>query len=160
MTIRIALFAILVLTLSGGCANSSHFEPTPIANSGNAMIYVYRPAASNPGKKPLTLSYPEVMINGKSAGMLRYNEHLVIEVAPGKTELLVTGLTPNAKWEPKDMAYTLDVKPGDSYYMRYGVEFDMSKMNIASFKGKYTIGFYPVEKSDAIYEIRHTTMAK
>ena len=64
----IALFLLLGLTAVGGCVSSSYFEPTPIAKAGNAMVYIYRPEATNPGKKPLTLSYPEVMMDGQSVG--------------------------------------------------------------------------------------------
>ena len=98
----LALFLLLGLTAVGGCVSSSYFEPTPIAKPGNAMVYIYRPEATNPGKKPLTLSYPEVMMDGQSVGFLKYNEYLALEVAPGKREFLVTGLTRDAKWEPKD----------------------------------------------------------
>lgn len=159
MTIRLALLSALTLIGLSGCANSSYFEPTPIATAGNAMVYVYRPAATNPGKKPLRLSYPEVMVDGNSAGFLKYNDYLALELAPGKREFLVTGLTRDAKWEPRDRSYTLDVKPGESYFMRFRVEFDTAKMSLDSFKGQYIISFHPVNEGDAVYEIRHTAQA-
>ena len=55
---------LIVCALLGSCSSPGHFEPTSIAKSGAAMMYLYRPAASNPGAKPLLLSYPEVMIDG------------------------------------------------------------------------------------------------
>jgi hypothetical protein len=157
---RLALLSILALTALAGCANTDYFDPTPIATSGNAMVYMYRPEATNPGKKPLRLSYPEVMVDGNSLGFLKYNEYLALEMAPGKHEFLATGLTPDAKWEPRDRNYTLDVKPGESYYMRFRVEFDTAKMSLGSFKGQYVITLNPINPTDAIYEIRHTSRAK
>ena len=154
------LLPLLALLNTSGCVSSSYFDPTPIAQPGNAMVYVYRPEATNPGKKPLRLSYPEVMVNGKSAGFLKYNEYLALEMEPGKHEFLVTGLTPSAKWEPRDRNFTLEVKPGESYYMRFRVEFDTAKMSLGSFKGQYIITFSPIDPTDAIYEIRHTSKAK
>lgn len=151
--------SLLTLACLAGCVSSSFFEPTPIAKSGNAMVYVYRPAATNPGKKPLTLSYPEVMLDGVSAGLLKYNEYLALEVTPGQREFLVTGLTRDAKWEPRDLSYTLNVEAGKSYFLRYRVEFDTAKMSLGTFRGQYIINFMPINETDAIYEIRHTSNA-
>ena len=159
MKIKLTFLSLLILTCLGGCASSSYFEPTPIANAGNAMVYVYRPAATNPAKKPLTLSYPELMLDGKSAGMLKYKEYLALEVPAGQHEFLVTGLTRDAKWEPRDLSYTLQVKAGKSYFLRYRVEFDVAKMSLGTFKGQYIINFMPINETDAVYEIRHTSKA-
>ena len=43
------LFALLttLALLLPGCQSSAYFEPTPIAGAGKAMVYVYRPAATN-----------------------------------------------------------------------------------------------------------------
>jgi hypothetical protein len=149
------LFALLMLLPA--CANSDYFEPTPVSNSDIAMIYIYRPKATNPGlAKPLRTSYPEVMVDGSSAGFLKYNRYLAVEVAPGEREFLVTGLTPNARWEPRDLSYKLPVKAGESYFLRLKVEYDTDKMSLGTFKGQYIINFHPVSNKDAVYEIRHT----
>jgi len=153
------LFALLALLTLSGCPNTAYFEPTPVAQSGKAMVYIYRPEATNPGKKPLRLSYPEVMMDGNSVGFLKYNEHLAVEVAPGEHEFVVTGLTRDAKWEPKDLSYSLQVNAGESYFLRFRVEFDTAKMSLGTFKGQYIINFHPVDETDAVYEIRHTSKA-
>jgi len=153
------LFAILALLTLSGCPNTAYFEPTPIAQSGKAMVYIYRPEATNPGKKPLRLSYPEVLMDGTSIGFLKYNKHLALEVEPGKHEFVVTGLTRGAKWEPRDRKYTLEAKAGNSYFMRFRVEFDTAKMSLGTFTGQYIINFHPVDETDAVYEIRHTSKA-
>jgi hypothetical protein len=159
MPVMKILFATLALLILSGCPNTAYFEPTPIAQPGEAMVYIYRPEATNPGKKPLRLSYPEVMMDGNSVGFLKYNGHLAVEVAPGEHEFVVTGLTRDAKWEPKDRKYTLEVEAGESYFMRFRVEFDTAKMSLGTFRGQYIISFHPVDETEAIYEIRHTSNA-
>jgi hypothetical protein len=151
------LLQVIALLSLYGCANSSFFEPTPITKPGNAMVYIYRPAATNPGKKPLTLSYPEVMIDGKSAGFLKYKKYLAVEVPPGQHEFLVTGLTREARWEPKDNSLKLEVEPGQNYFLRFQVEFNVAKMSLGTFTGQYIINLTPVSETDAVYEIRHTS---
>jgi hypothetical protein len=150
-----ALFMLTVVV--SGCTGSSFFEPTTLQNPENAMVYIYRPAATNPGKKPLTLSYPEIMVDGMSVGFLKYKEYLPLELAPGKRDFVVTGLTRDAKWELRDSSYKLKVEPGKSYFLRYRVEFNVDKMSIGTFKGQYLTGFSPIDETDAVYEIRHTS---
>ena len=89
---------LIVCALLGSCSSPGHFEPTPIVGSEAAMIYLYRPAASNPGAKPLLLSYPEVMIDGVSHGVLKYNSYRAIELPPGIHDVRLTGLTENCAW--------------------------------------------------------------
>jgi hypothetical protein len=157
---NLVLLPVLALLCLYGCASSSsYFEPTPIAQPGNAMVYIYRPAGTNPGMKPLTLSYPEVMVDGQSVGFLKYNEYLAVEVTPGQRDFLVTGLTRGAKWEARDLSHTLDVDAGQSYFLRYRVEFDVDKMGLGTFKSQYIINLTPVSETDAVYEIRHTSNA-
>lgn len=155
----IALLLLLGPLPESGPLAADYFEPTPISTPGKAMVYVYRPAASNPGKKPLRFKYPELMVDGKSAGFLKYKKYLAVEVDPGKREFLLTGLTRNANWEPRDRKYKLTVEAGESYFMRFKVEFDVARMSLGSFTGQYLITLYPVDRSDAVYEIRHTDKA-
>lgn len=158
MTTRLLLI-LLPLAALLGCANSDYFEPAPSANTGNAMVYIYRPEATTPGPaRPLWNSYPEIMVDGKSAGFVKYNRHLPVEVEPGEHEFLVTGLTPNARWAPKDLKYKLKVEPGQDYYLRLRVEFDTDKMSLGTFKNQYIINFHQVDSKDAVYEIRHTNI--
>ena len=156
-TIFLVLISSLV-SLLAGCANSDYFEPAPVTDTGNkAMVYVYRPAATTPGPaRPLWNSYPEIMVDGESAGFVKYNRHLPVEVAAGEHEFLVTGLTPDARWAPKDLSYRLKTEAGGTYYLRLRVEFDTDKMSLGTFKNQYIINFHAVDAKDAIYEIRHT----
>lgn len=150
------LWFCMAFVLLAGCQNTDYFEASPISQSGKAMVYIYRPAATNPGKKPLRLSYPEVMVDGVSHGFLRYNTYLALELDPGQREFVITGLTRDSKWEPKDRKYTLRVEAGESYFMRFSVEFDTAKMSLGTFTGQYIITLHPVDQSEAVYEIRHT----
>ena len=93
-----ALLLLLMLVPAGmmtACANSDYFEPTPLVSPENAMVYLYRPAATNPGKKPLTMSYPEILIDGEGAGFLRYDEYRALELPPGKHTITVRCRTVN-----------------------------------------------------------------
>jgi len=153
---RLLVLAATLVHLAG-CQGSGHFEPSPLANTNNAMVYLYRPAATNPGKKPLRLSYPEVTIDGKSAGFLKYNEYLAFELPPGKHEFVLTGLTREAKWEPKDRTYTLQAEPGKTYFLRFRVEFNVENMSLGTFTGQYLIYLTPVDREEAAYEIRATS---
>lgn len=150
------LILVAALTLIG-CANTAYFEPTPISAKGKAMVYIYRPAATTPGPaRPLFLSYPEIFVDGTSVGFVKYNTYIAVEVEPGVREFLATGLTPDARWEPRDMKYKLKMEAGESYYLRLRVEFDVEKMTLGSFSNQYIINFAQVSSTDAIYEIRHT----
>jgi hypothetical protein len=147
---------LIVCALLGSCSSPGHFEPTPIVGSGAAMMYLYRPAASNPGTKPLLLSYPEVMIDGVSHGVLKYKSYRAIELPPGKHDVRLTGLTENSKWEPRDVNYSINLKPGETIYMKFRVEFDTDAMGFLELGPKYIIGLNPVPESTAVYEIRDT----
>jgi len=151
------LLILLTLVTLPGCANSDYFKPVASTEPGNAMVYIYRPKATTPGlAKPLWSSYPEIVMDGESVGFIEYNRYLPVEVQPGEHEFLITGLTPNARWEPADLKYKLKVEAGQTYYLRLRVEFDTDKMSLGTFTGQYIINFHPVDNEEAIYEIRHT----
>ena len=159
---RHSLIAGLFLALSCGltaCANSDYFESTALQDNANAMVYLYRPAATGPGKKPLVTSYPEITVNGKSMGMLRYKQYMTLELPPGQHKIVATGLTKDSRWEPEDRSYTLKTEAGKKYFMRFRVEFNTDSMSMGTFRGQYLIHLHPVDESEALYEIRHTSKA-
>lgn len=153
------ILAPLLLAMLGGCANTDYFEPKAPSAADKAVVYLYRPAATNPGKKPLRTSYPEILIDGEKAGFLKYNQHFRVELAPGSHEFVATGLTPDARWKPEDRRYPLTVKAGETYYLRLRVEFDTDHMTIGSFRDQYHIHFHLIDATDAIYQIRKTSSA-
>ena len=70
-------------------------------------------------------------------------------------ELIVaTGLTRDARWEPKDVDYTVNLEAGKTYYLRLRVEFNVDKMSLGSFTGQYLIHLHQVDESEALYQIR------
>lgn len=161
MNTRLSIFLLLLCSAwLSSCASPGYFEPTPIATPGNAMVYLYRPAASNPGSKPLYFSYPEVMIDGNSHGFLRYNHYLAIELPPGRHEFRLTGLTRAAKWEPEDVDRSIDLKPGETAFLEFRVEFNTAEMGLLDMGPKYIIRLNQVTESTAVYQIRDTTKTK
>jgi hypothetical protein len=157
LPVRFAMFLMLaasVLMLQGCASTPKYFEPTPIAGTDNSMLYLYRPAASNPGSKPLLRSYPEVMINGVSHGVIRYNEYRGIELSPGATEVRLTGNSANAKWKPRDTLYSLMLHPGKTAYLKFRVEYNMKNMRLIDPGPKYQIGMSLTPASQATQEMR------
>lgn len=148
---------LVIFTLLAACASPGYFEPTPIAKPGNAMVYLYRPAASNPGLKPLYMSYPEVLVDGSSYGFLKYRHYLAIELPPGKHEFRLTGLTEHSKWEPKDVNYSVDLESGETVFLDFRVEFNTADMVLFEPGPKYIIRVNRVSESKAVYVIRDTT---
>ncbi len=156
---RLRITALVALLL-GACASTpDYFAPASPSDPDKALVYIYRPAADNPGKKPLTTSYPEILVDGRGVGLLRYREHFSVELAPGTHEFVATGLTPDARWEPQDRRYTLRVEAGKVYYLRFRVAFDTDSMTIGNMRGQYIITLHPMDASDAIYQIRDTRPA-
>jgi hypothetical protein len=165
-----AFIVVFLAVLIGiaGCAGSSAppnnpvFKPTPLHSSRDAMLYLYRPEASTPGMtKPLRFSYPEVLVDGKSVGIIEYNRYLSVELSPGEHTIRLTGLTEKAKdWETRDINRTINVRSGKSKFIRFKVEFNLNQMNICQPVPQYKIFLTPVDEGDAIYEIRHTSPMK
>tara|TARA_R110002049_G_scaffold222206_4_gene393795 strand:+ start:1029 stop:1535 length:507 start_codon:yes stop_codon:yes gene_type:complete len=155
------LNGILVLLLSACTPTVGHFTPTVAQNPNNTMFYIYRPAASNPGlMKPLRYDYPDVLVDGKSIGVLKYNEYLVSELTPGPHTVTVTGLTTASEgWAERDIERSIPMDQGKQVFMKLQVEYDVDHMPLDQLGAKYIINLQPVDGEDAIYEIRNTTPA-
>ncbi|MBP8030642.1 MAG: hypothetical protein KAY78_05685 [Pseudomonadales bacterium] len=168
--IRQILVSVAVLCAGlAGCAgndnalpNTNVFRPTPLQSSSNGMLYIYRPEASTPGvAKPLRFSYPEVLVDDRSVGVIEYNRYLSVELPPGQHKIRLTGLTEKAKdWETRDIYQVVTITPGDSTFRRFKIEFDLDNMNLFQPKSQYRIFLTPVDANDAIYEIRYTRPMK
>ncbi len=155
---RFALIAALLLGV--GCSSTPYFEAQTLTDPSKALVYVYRAKATNPGKKPMRFSYPDIQVDGESVGVLRYNEYLVAELEPGTRKFLATGLSPKADWNQREAEYTLKLEAGETYYMRLRVEYNTDNMTIGSFKGQYFIHMHPVDYDEAVYEIREASKAE
>jgi hypothetical protein len=147
------LFSAIFLS---ACAGPKYFEPIQPASANEAVLYIYRPKADNPGMQPLRFSYPDVLIDDTSVGVLTFNHHRAVRLNPGKHKLLITGLTKDAKWEPKDIERNFSINPGEIKYIKLNVQFDLRKMNLAQPGAKFIINTSLKAPEDAIYEIRET----
>jgi hypothetical protein len=150
------------IVLASACTQTvGHFTPTPASNPDNTVLYVYRPAATTPGlMKPLKYDYPDVLIDGTSVGVLKYDEYLVTQLAPGAHTITITGLTAAASgWSPRDIKQAIPPGNNKEIFMRLKVEYDVNEMNLGQPGAKYIIQLAPVEPENAIYEIRNTTRA-
>jgi hypothetical protein len=147
---------------SGSLPNSNVFKPTPLHSNSNGMLYIYRPEASTPGvAKPLRFSYPEVIVDDRSVGVIEYNSYVSVELKPGQHKIRLTGLTEKAKdWETRDINQVVTIAAGESTFRRFKVEFDLDNMNLFQPKSQYKIFLTPVNAGDAIYEIRYTKPMK
>ncbi|MBC9250337.1 hypothetical protein A9179_08645 [Pseudomonas alcaligenes] len=145
-----------LLFLLAACAGPGYFEAVPPSNSNKAVVYLYRPEADNPGRQPLRYSYPDVLIDEQSVGTLEFNSHRRVELAPGRHSLRITGLTRQAKWEPRDIKQEFSVAAGETKYLKLDVRFNLSEMTLGSPGPSYLIHVRPMRADDAVYEIRNT----
>jgi hypothetical protein len=151
------LFALpLALFTLAGCAGPGYFEAVPPSSAEQAVVYLYRPEADNPGRQPLRLSYPDVLIDEQSVGTLKFNSYRRIELSPGRHNLRITGLTREAKWEPRDIKQTFSVAPGEIKYLKLDVRFNLSEMSLGNPGDSFLIHVRPMRPDDAVYEIRNT----
>ncbi|MBB2497232.1 DUF2846 domain-containing protein [Aquipseudomonas ullengensis] len=146
----------LILLILTGCAGPGYFEALPPSSPDQAVVYLYRPKADNPGTQPLRFSYPDVLIDEQSVGTLQFNAYRRVELAPGLHTLRITGLTRQAKWEPRDIKQNFTVAPGEIKYLKLDVRFNLSEMPLGSFGPSYLIHIRPMRPDDAVYEIRTT----
>lgn len=153
---RKRLACLLLPLVLSACSGPGHFQPQPPIARDAATLYLYRPEASNPGRQPLRLSYPAVLVDGRPAGTLKFNSHKRLELPAGSHELRFTGLVEGANWEPRDVAQRIDLKPGEVRYVKLDVQFNLDQMTLGSPGPSYRIRIVPMRAEDAIYEIRAT----
>jgi hypothetical protein len=153
---RRQLALLLPLLLLAGCAGPGYFEAVPPTSPERAVVYLYRPAADNPGRQPLRFSYPDVLIDEQSVGTLEFNRHRRIELEPGRHSLRITGLTRAAKWEPRDIKQNFAVAAGEIKYIKLDVRFNLNEMMLGQPGPSYLIHARPVRADAAVYEIRAT----
>jgi hypothetical protein len=149
-----SLFCLFLLQTA--CAGPGYFEPVEPLHDDEAIVYVYRPKSDNPGLQPLRFSYPDILVNGESAGLLKFNRHMAIRVVSGKHVLKATGLTRIAKWKPKDRELEFQVTPGEIKYVKLKVDYDSRNIGLGKPKAEYIVRLTPMDSDSAIYEIRET----
>ena len=161
LTLSHLLQAAALLVLVACTQTVGHFTPVAATNPENTVLYVYRPAASAPGlMKPLKFDYPDVLIDGKSIGVLKYNEYIVTELSPGAHTITITGLTTaSSGWAERDIERVIPASQGGQVFMKLQVEYDTENMTLDQLSAKYLIHLLPVDGEDAKYEIRNTSPA-
>lgn len=155
-TIPKKILAFSIFLVLAGCSSPGYFEPQQPSN-GISMLYLYRPKADNPGMQPLRMSYPDIQIDGRSVGQLKFNTHMGIGLAPGQHQIRVTGLSKTADWEPRDIEQYFTIKANDVSYLKLDVQFNLREMNIGQPAPDYAIYLTPMRSEDALYEIRNTS---
>lgn len=161
MTLSYLFGGIASLILSACTQTVGHFSPTVANNPNNTVFYIYRPAADTPGvMKPLKYDYPDVLIDGKSIGVLKYDEYLVTELTPGTHNVTITGLTTASKgWADRDINQVIPASQNKQVFLKLQVEYDLDEMNLGQPGAKYNIQLIPVDAENAQYEIRNTVPA-
>jgi hypothetical protein len=151
-----------LVILSACTPTVGHFSPTVATDPNNTVLYVYRPAASSPGlMKPLKFDYPDVLVDGKSIGVLKYDEYIVTELTPGAHKITITGLTTAASgWAERDIEQSIPAGQNKQVFMKLQVEYDIQDMSLLQPGAKYSIHLIPVAFDNAQYEIRNTKPAK
>jgi hypothetical protein len=150
-----------ILLLSACTQTVGHFSPTVASDPNNTVFYLYRPEATTPGvMKPLKFDYPDVLIDGKSIGVLKYGEYLVTELTPGAHSITITGLTTaSSNWAERDIKQVIPASQNKPVFMKLQVEYNLAEMNLAQLGAKYIIQLLQVDAENAQYEIRNTVPA-
>ncbi|RLA46122.1 MAG: hypothetical protein DRR06_05730 [Gammaproteobacteria bacterium] len=147
---------VLLIVFLGACSGPRHFEPVQPASSDEGVLYIYRPKADNPGVQPLRYSYPDMILDGESVGVLKFKTYKHLRLRPGKHLLKATGLTEQASWEEKDKELQFDIQPGEIKYLKLSVQYNLSEMDLLQPGARYLLYITPVDAKAALYEIRDT----
>lgn len=151
---RIILSFILLLS---GCSGPGYFEPIEPEAGAQAVLYIYRPKADNPGVQPLRFYYPDLLINGESIGVLHFNRYRMVRLDAGEYTLKATGLTEIAKWAPKDRDLAFKLEPGEVRFIKLNIRFNETTVSVGEPKDKHLIFLTPMDAQAARYEIRDTS---
>ena len=150
---------IAVVLLVAGCSSPGNFVPQD-PGKNDALLYLYRPEADNPGLQPLRMSYPDIQLDGRSIGVLQFNTYFAVVLTPGQHSIRVTGLSKKADWEPQDITLDISVRAGEVKYLKLDVQFNLDEMAMGDSSAKYLIYLTPMQPEEALYEIRNTSPAK
>ncbi|RKX63098.1 MAG: hypothetical protein DRP42_08030 [Tenericutes bacterium] len=149
------LFILFLMVASSACfAASNYFEAIqPVGDEG--VLYIYRPKVKGVLIQPYRRSYPDLILDGKSIDVLKFNTHRAVRIKAGEHTLRVTGLTKKANWEPRDKELTFKIVPGQIKYLKLNIQYG----DRGGFDER-VIYITPIEPEDAIYEIRDTDEAE
>ncbi|MBF7728915.1 hypothetical protein [Pseudomonas sp. N040] len=153
----VRLLLLPALLLLAACAGSpNYFTPVPPTSAERGMLYLYRPPADNPGLQPLRRAYPVILVDGRSVGVLEFNQYFNVDLAAGRHSIVVTGLVAPANWEVADIRQDVSIAPGEIKYLKLDVQYQLDDMTIGQSGPKYRIFLTPMDSPTAVDEIRHT----
>ena len=155
--VRLFLFSCLCL-LAACSSTPNYFQPNQPSAPDRGLVYLYRPAAPNPGLQPLRQSAPVVMVDGRSVGLLGFEQYFPIELAAGQHSILITGRVAPADWEIADIEQQFSLAPGEVKYLKLDVQFRLDDMAFGDASAKYQIFLTPMNSNTALDEIRHTEL--
>lgn len=107
MRARTSLTLAAIGLLLGGCASGPKFTPDSAVPANRAAVYLYRPSAVGAAVSPA------VTANGVPLAELKAEGYFVYRAAPGELEL--------AQKTEASTSVTLDIKAGDTYYVKGSV---------------------------------------
>jgi hypothetical protein len=154
------LFILLLALISSACTSDPKYFEAIQPVDDESVLYVYRAKVKGVVLQPMRYSYPDLILDGNSVGVLKYKTHRAIPIKAGKHELRVTGLTKLAKWDQKDKKLSFKIKPGQIKYLKINIHYDIDENNHIETMNKRAIYITPIDPEDAIYEIRDTEEAE
>lgn len=154
------LFILFLAVSSTACSSDPKYFEVIQPTEDEGILYVYRAKVKGVLIQPMRFSYPDLILDGKSIGVLKYMTHRAIPIKAGKHHLKVTGLTEKAKWDQKDKELNFKIKPGQIKYLKINIQYDIDEINHVTTMNKRAIYITPVDADKAIYEIRDTDEAE
>lgn len=164
-----ASFAALVMLLLSGCginlaiphtagagvwpASGSQFKPHHLNNSGDALLYIYRPASSWGADE---LQAPGIFVDGDLMFGLKSGAYGWIELPPGSYAFYARRpLGPLFLTNIFDV--TLEVKSGKTYFFRYSEQQPLDMQQLTTEPDKYVVDgpLQQVPTSTGVAQIRY-----
>lgn len=144
------------MLLAACSSNPGYFTPVQPTSAERGMLYLYRPEAENPGLQPLRQSYPVLLVDDRSVGVLEFDKYFNVDLEAGQHSIVVTGLVAPANWEIADIRQEFSIAPGEIKYLKLDVQYQLDEMAIGESGPKYRIFLTPMDSATALEEIRQT----
>lgn len=145
------VFVLVSLAVSvTGFGRDKTFTPVAIAEPGNGKLYVYWPG-QRWGEK--SRKSPEIQLDGKPLGLLKYKSYIELELPPGTYNLKLTGDTEASRWDGPEREFPAKIESGQNYYVRLQVKYDQASNRMLEGRMKYAVTFLPRDERNAVAEM-------
>ncbi len=148
--IKITFVLVALAVSAGGLGRDKTFTPIAISEPGNGKLYVYWPG-QRWGEK--SRKSPEIQLDGKSLGLLKYKSYIELELPAGTYELKLTGESDASRWDGPERAFPAKIEPGENYYVRLQVKYDQASNRMLEGRMKYAVTFLPRDEQNAKAEM-------